>query len=277
MATINNMLSGTSMLFQSAYSSDSLFGNSNNSNRQNSISTLWNNYGSFQSNANSSLSGLSMISANVSSLVSSYDTTKKTFYSEFDETIDDLQKAAENIKNYNFDVGKDALTTTETTDEEGNKTTTTKKSDALVNALKTVEDLASKYNDTIKFLSDNSDVSKRVGRMNTMFADTTYRRANYESIGLQVASDGTMKIDEDKLAKAITEDPDKVSSILGKGGLADKAEDHISIAKGQRDNLFPSAQTLIGKDLSSAAIYTGTSYRNMSNYASVGNLINLMF
>ncbi|MBR1728912.1 MAG: flagellar filament capping protein FliD [Selenomonadaceae bacterium] len=271
MSTINSMLSGAQSLFNSYYS------NSNNSKSQDSISKLWNAYGSYESNANSALSGLSMISSNVSSLVKSYDDTKNTFYDEFDETISALKKSAENIKGYNFNVGEDALKTSENVNEDGEKVTTTTKSAALTDALKAVEEFASNYNDTIDFFKNNSDVSKRVSRMAQTFADTTYRRANYQSIGLQIDSDGKMKIDEDKLAKAITEDPDKVSSILGKDGLAGKAEDHISLASSQRDRLFPSAQTLIGKDLTSAAIYTGTSYRNMSNYANVGNLINMMF
>ena len=127
-----------------------------------------------------------------------------------------------------------------------------------------------------------------------MFSDTTYRRANYQSIGISVASDGKMTVDESKLAKVLSEDADnyakavengntdrtfssRVADVLGKDGLAGKADSHISTANGQRDRLFPSAQTLIGKDLSSAAIYTGTSYRNMSNYANIGNLINMMF
>ena len=281
MPTINNMLSGTYSLYKSSYANGTLFNNSNSligsSSKQDSISTLWNQYSSYKSNADTALSGLSMISSNVSSLVSSYDKAKTTFNSELDQTMSDLKKSAENIKNYDFNVGEDAVKTTESVDADGNKVTTTTKSDELVAALKAVEEFASNYNDAIDFFKDNSDISKRIGRMADMFADTTYRRANYQQIGLQVSSDGTFKIDEDKLTKAITENPEKVSSILGKDGLAGKSEDHISVANNQRDRLFPSAQTLIGNDLTTAAIYTGTSYRNMSNYANVGNLINIMF
>ena len=281
MPTINNMLSGTYSLYKTSYANGTLFNNSNsligNSGREDSISTLWNQYSSYKSNADTALSGLKMVNSNMSSLVSSYDKAKNAFNSEFDQTMSNLKKSAENIKGYDFNVGENALTTTESVDADGNKVTTTTKSDKLVAALKAVEDFASNYNDAIDFFNDNSDVSKRIGRMGTMFGDTTYRQANYQSIGLQVQNDGTLKIDEDRLTKAITENPDKVSSVLGKDGLAGKAEDHISVANNQRDRLFPSAQTLIGNDLTTAAIYTGTSYRNMSSYANIGNLINIMF
>ena len=295
MPTINNMLGGTYSLYKSSYANGTLFSNFNasNSNKQDSISSLWSSFNSYKSNAASALSGLSMISSNVSSLVASYDSTKKTFYSEFDDTMSNLQKSSDNIKSYDFNVGANALTSTETTDVDGNKTTTSTRNEALTAALKAVEQFASDYNDAIDFFNNNSDVSKRIGRMGTMFADTTYRNGNYNSIGLQIQSDGKIKIDEERLTKVLTEDADnyakavengedrtfrsKVAEVLGKDGLAGKADDHISTANSQRDRLFPSADTLIGKDLSAAALYTGTSYRNMTNYQSLGNLINMMF
>ena len=296
MPTVNNMLSGTYSLYKSSYANGTLFSNYNasNSNGGDSISKLWSSYNSYQSNANEALSGLSMISSNVSSLVASYDSTKKTFYNEFDDTINDLQKSSDNIKSYDFNVGASALTAKESVDEDGNKVTSYEQSDKLKDAIKAVKDFVSDYNDTLKFFNDNGDVSKRIRRMNTMFADNTYRRANYQQIGISVGSDGKMTVDEEKLAKVLSEDAEsyakevengntdkvfhsRVADILGKDGLAGKTDDHISVAKGQRDRLFPSAQTLIGKDLSTAAIYTGTSYRNMTNYSSIGNLINMMF
>lgn len=290
MATINNMMSGTYNLYKSSYANGTLFSNFNaqsSSKNQSNISKLWSNFNSFKSNANSALSGLSEISTNVRNLVKSYDDTKNTFYSEFDDTMSNLKSSTENIKNYNFNVGANALTTSETVDEDGNKVTNKTRNEDLTNALKAIEKFASDYNDSIDFFNNNSDVSKRIGRMATMFSDTTYRSGNYHTIGIQIQNDGKIKIDEDKLTKVLTEDADnaietgnfssRVANILGKDGLAGKAEDHISVATSQRDRLFPSADTLIGKDLSSAAIYTGTSYRNMSSYQNLGNLINMMF
>ena len=296
MPTVNNMLTGTYSMYKSSYANGTLFNNfnSSNTNKNDSISKLWSSYNSFNSNANEALSGLSMISSNVSALVSSYDNAKNTFYNEFDETLSDLQKSSDNIKSFDFNVGSSALTTKESVDEDGNKVTTYEQSDKLKDAIKAVKDFVNDYNDTLKFFSDNSDVSKRIGRMNTMFADNTYRSGNYKQIGISVGSDGKMTLDEEKLAKVLSEDAEnyakavengdtdrafhsRVADVLGKDGLAGKADDHISTAQSQRDRLFPSAQTLIGKDLSNAAIYTGTSYRNMTNYQSLGNLINMMF
>lgn len=289
MPTINNMLGGTYSLYKSAAKNGTLFNSSNtgligstnmfgSSNKtQQSINSLWNNYGSFNKNAASAAAGLSEIRGNVSSLVQSYDDAKNTFYGEFDDTMDALSKAAENIRGYNFNVGENALTTSETVNDDGETVSTTTRSQALDDAIKAVSDFAKSYNDAIDFFSDNADVSKRIGRMQTMFADTTYRQANYEAIGLNIGGDGRITIDEDKLAQSIANDPNRVASALGRDGLGGKAQDHVSMANSQRESLFPSARTLIGNDLASAALYTGSTYRNVSNYANVGNLLNMMF
>ena len=294
MPTITNMLGGTYSMYKAAQKNGTLFSSSNNNligsynsnnKTQNSIASLWSNYGSFQSNASSALSGLSEIRGNVSALVKSYDDTKTTFYNEFDDTMDELSTAAANVRNYNFDLRQynddgeqiPLITTNTTVGEDGTTTTTQTRTQELNDAVKAVTDFAEKYNNAIGFFANNNDVSARVGRMQTMFADTTYRKANYESIGINVGSDGKLTVDEDKLANAIANDPNKVSSVLGRDGLSGKAESHISTANAMRDQLFPSARTLIGNDLSAAALYTGGTYRNMTSYMNVGNLINMMF
>ena len=280
MATINNMLSGTYSLYKSSYANGSLFSSINNKSKNNdAISSLWSSYTSSASNANEALSGLSMISSNVKSVLSSYNTAKETFYSEMDENLSELGKTSEALKGYDFKL-KDtekAITTTETTDKEGKVTKTTNYSDELKAAMKAVTDFVDDYNDNVKFFNDNSSVSKRVSRMATVFGDTTYRSGSYESIGLNVKSDGSLEVDEEKLAKTITENPSKVSNVLGKGGLADKAESHIDTVKTQRSQLFPSAKSMLGSELSTAAIYTGRSYQTITSLNSVGNLINMMF
>ena len=189
----------------------------------------------------------------------------------------------ENVKNYDFAAvtndanAKDAITKTTTTDEDGNTVTKTEYSDAMKDALKTVQSLVDDYNSATQFLSDNSSVSGRVSRLANNFADTTYRAADYESVGISVKSDGTLSVDEEKLANMIVNDPSKVSRLVGSDGLAAKAESHVSSANSQRDSLFPSAKSMLGDQLSTAALYTGGTYAKMASIANVGNLVNMMF
>lgn len=261
-----------------AFGNNFLFNTATNNKKQDSISQLWSAYGSYQNNAAQALSGLTEIGTNVRSLLSSYDDAKSAFNSEFGENMDALSKSAAKVKEYNFSVDKDtAITTTDSTDDDGKVTTTTTYSKELQSALDTVKSLVDDYNSSVKFLNDNSSVSKRTERLAQTFGDTTYRSSLYESVGLSTKSDGSLEIDEDKLAKAIVNDPDKVSRILGKDGLAGKAESHVSFANSQKDSLFPTAQKMFGNQLTTAQIYTGSAFRNMTSLNNVGNLLNMMF
>ena len=273
MATISNMI-GTGN-YSSFYNNTT---KKNQNAAQQSINSLWSNYSNnFASTSMNALSGLSEIKSGVASVMESYDEAKQTFYTEFDDNMSALSESAANVKRYNFDVGENPITKADSVDSDGKKTTTTTYSKDMQNALDAVKSFVEDYNDTIKFFNDNSAVSNRVGRMSTMFGDTTYRASNYEQIGITVGKDGSLSIDEEKLADSIANNPNKVSSVLGSDGLAGKAESHISTAKGQRDRLFPSAKSMLGDQLDTAALYTGKAFTNMTAISNVGNLLNMMF
>ena len=173
--------------------------------------------------------------------------------------------------------GNGAITKTETYDAEGNKHIETAYSKIMQSALKTVQDFVDNYNGTLEFFQDNSVVSARVGRMAEVFGDTQYRATSYDAIGISVGNDGSLSIDEEKLAKSIVDNPSKVSSTLGSSGLADKAESHINVANSQRSQLFPSAQSMFGEELSTASFYTSGAYLSMNAASNLGNLVNMMF
>ncbi len=87
---------------------------------QNSINSLWSNYGNFQSNASSNLAALTEIRQNASAVVESYNDAKDTFYTQFDNAMSSLKESASAIKNQDFNVGENAITKTEETDKDGN-------------------------------------------------------------------------------------------------------------------------------------------------------------
>ena len=247
--------------------------------KQDSISKLWSAYGNFQSNATTALSGLSEINANLKSVLASYDEAKQTFNAEFSDNMTALSKSAAALKAYNFGGinPEGAITTTDTADKDGNISTTTTYSKDLQAAIDTVRGFVDDYNTALNFFNDNASISKRVEKLAQSFGDAGYRAANYNLVGITVGSGGALEINEDKLANAIINDPDKVASILGKGGLADKAESHVSFATSQQENLFPTADKMLGDQISAASLYTGKAYRNMAAYGNMGNLINMMF
>lgn len=173
--------------------------------------------------------------------------------------------------------GNGAITKTETYDKEGNKHIETAYSKVMQSAIKTIQDFVDDYNASIEFFKDNSAVSARVNRMAEVFGDTTYRAQSYESIGIGVNNDGTLAVDQERLAQAIVDNPEKVSNVIGDTGLADKAESHVNVANSQRSQLFPSAQSMFGQELSTASFYTSNAYLSVNSFSNLGNLVNMMF
>lgn len=255
-----------------------LFGNTGNK-KQDSLSKLWSSYGNFQNNATSALAGLTEVNANLKAVMASYDDAKTAFNAEFAENMEDLSKSAAKIKDYNFNIAdKDGAISTKTeTDEKGNVTTTTTYSKDLQAAIDAVKGFVDDYNSAISFFGEHSDVSKRIEQMSKTFGDAGYRANIYEQIGVNVGGDGSLSINEAKLAETILNNPEKVSNILGKDGLAGKAESHVTFANSQADKLFPTAESMLGDQIETASVYTGKAYRNMAAYSNMGNLINMMF
>ena len=281
--TISSMAKNNYTMFNFASNNGvSLFGSSDSNKKTDSISAMWNSYANSQ-NSSYGLTATNVygVKTSAAEVVSSYNSAKKEFDAEYSSTMTDLSKAVKDINSTKFDVGKDALKKSEvtTTDKDGKTTTTTKleMNDDLKAAVKNVKNLVSSYNDAISLFSDNKSLSNRMENMSNMFSDTKYRASNYESIGITVGKDGSLSVDEEKLADAIVSSPDKVSRIIGKEGLAGKAESHMQVANAQKDKLFPSVTSMFGSELKTAQAYTGNGLLRMNGYANVGNLFSMNF
>ena len=271
MATISAMARNTYMMYKFAQKNgQSLFGNNEASLKFPSASSFAG--VSAASSANAVLSGLMGIRTNLAEMVKSYDSAAKTFRAEFNSTMDDLAKASADLKKTNFDVGGETAVT-RTTNEDGTVSVT--KSDTLKDVMKSIENFADKYNNAIYFFHDNADVSKHTKNMVGVFSDTTYRANQLAQIGVIVDSDGKMKLDEDVLTESLTKNPTRVEHILGAGGLATKADTHISFARSQQNRLFPSAAAAMGGSIKQSSVYTGQSLLSLSRYSNVGNLLNM--
>ena len=222
------------------------------------------------SQAQSDLDTINTIRTNIEGLTSSYTSTRKTFYADLDSTMDDLKSAAATVKGMNYVFSDSDITTK----ADGTKSY----SSDLQSAIKNVKNLVSAYNDALDFTSDNASVSDRMKALNTTFADTTYRAGQYGAIGITVdTKTGALSLDEDKLAQALVDNGDRVQNTLGSNGLAGKATHHAQLASSQRSRLFPSMQSMIGGEMEVASLYTGKTLLGMTQYASVGNLLDFMF
>ena len=279
MSTISAMSNNTYLMYKSAAKlsgnanfSNVLFGStSKTSNTNDSISKMWANYNNTANQSAANIDNLTTLKQNTTELVNSYNDAKKTFQTDFKATMSELKGAAQTVMGMNYDFSTNDITTSS-----DGKTTY---SDSLKNAITNVKSLISDYNDAISLTSDYSDVSKRLGSLASVFKDTTYRADTYAKIGIGVDSKtGALSLDEDKLAKALTEDGERVKNILCSNGLAGKANNHVDLANSQQSNLFPSMQTMLGKDYATAQMYTNPKVLAAStNCSMVGSLIDMMF
>ena len=223
-----------------------------------------------ESSAASDMRTLSSIREGYAGLVSSYTETKTTFNTEMKSTLSDLAGSAAKVASMSYDFSASDIQT-----DAAGKTTY---SDGLKSAISSVKSLVSDYNDALSFFSDNKDVSKRASALATEFADTTYRADSYRAIGINVDSKtGALTLDEDKLAKALTTESSRAENLLGKNGLAGKAQSHVGLAKFQQDKVFPSMQSMIGGEMTVASLYTGRTLQNISSFVTTGNLIDMLF
>ena len=90
----------------------------------------------------------------------------------------------------------------------------------------------------------------------------------FSEIGIEVAKDGTMTLDEEKFSAALESDSKKISRTLG--SLASRAESKVNLANLQKNFLFPTA-----KNFMSSGLYGRNKIFN--SYSNLGNFLNFMF
>ena len=217
------------------------------------------------------MSALSGVSSSAAGLVNSYNEAKSTFQTQLKAYMGDLKNSAQTVRHMSYEFSAQDITEA----EDGSKTY----SDGLKNAIKNVKQLVSDYNDALDLTSDYSSVGKRMESLHKSFADTTYRADTYKQLGISVDSKtGKMTVDEDKLATALTENGDRAKTALGANGLAGKAEQHLTQANSQSEQLFPSMQSMFGNSIKTASAYTNPKVLNASvPYGMIGKLFSSMF
>ena len=276
MATISSMANNTyTMLTMAQNNGLSMFGS--NAAASAKSGDIWSNYGNSSAAASAMMSGISEVSSSKRELLASYDNAAKGFKAEFSSTMSDLSSSIKEMKKLDLNVGENAITQKTVTAEDGTTSQKTEYSKPMQAALDTIGKFVDNYNSAVDLLGEYSDVSKRISQLASVFGDTTARAENYAKIGLDVGKDGKLTINEEKLAKAIQDSPGRVENILGKDGLTGKAENHVNFAQGQEDKLFPSVDTMFGKQLKQASVYSGSSLLQLHSIATMGNFVNMMF
>ena len=169
-----------------------------------------------------------------------WNTQKNNLNTEFSDAMANLKKSAAEVKNLDFGEEK---------------------------SVEKVEKFLSDYNGAINFFAENNSASSRFGRLQNNFSDATYFAKNYAEIGIEVAKDGTMKLDAEKFAETAEKNSQKVSRTLK--NLASRTESKISAANLQKNKLFPA----VGNNFN----FYGTSGLLKNNNFSAGNFLNMFW
>ena len=274
MATITQMTGAARSIYSSLYANNSrtdataaLFGGKR-TRRQNDSSLYSMHYRAAESSAKE-LRSIMDIANQARNLRKSYAETSSKFYAEYDTNMKDLRKAAGKLGSTDFQLDKSDITT----NADGSKSY----SDKLKSAIDNVKDLVSKYNETNDFLQDNKSLGKGVRQLGAEFSDTTYKADSYAKMGITVdAKTGKMSVNESRLARALTDSPAQSEAILGKDGLAGRADRHAQYAQMSRSRVIPSMEQAIGSQLNYASnLLNGRSLPTMSRYSNMLNLFSI--
>ena len=273
MATISQMTGAARTIYSSLYANNSrmdataaLFGDQQARKRGSSLYSAQ--YRSKESSAQE-LRSIMDIANQAANLRKTYAETSSKFYAEYDSNMKDLRKAAGKVSGTDFQLDKSDVKT----NADGSKTY----SDRLKNAIGNVKDLVNEYNETSDFLHENKSLGKGVQQLTTEFSDTTYKADSYAKMGITVdAKTGKMSVNESRLARALTDSPAQSEAILGKGGLAGRADRHAQYAQMARSRVIPSMEQAIGGQLDYAAnMLNGRSLPTMQRYSNILNLFSI--
>ena len=273
MATISQMTGAARTIYSSLYANNSrmdatatLFGDQQTRKRGSSLYSAQ--YRSKESSAQE-LRSIMDIANQAANLRKTYAETSSKFYAEYDSNMKDLRKAAGKVSGTDFQLDKSDIKT----NADGSKTY----SDRLKNAISNVKDLVNEYNETSDFLRENKGLGKGVQQLTTEFSDTTYKADSYAKMGITVdAKTGKMSVNESRLARALTDSPAQSEAILGKGGLAGRADRHAQYAQMARSRVIPSMEQAIGSQLNYAAnMLNGRSLPTMQRYSNILNLFSI--
>ena len=274
MATITQMTNAARSIYTSLYRENSrtsataaLFGG-DQTRRQRGSSLYSTQYSGTESSMNE-LRSIMDIANQARNLRKSYAETSSKFYAEYDSNMRDLRKSAGKVSGMDYQLSSSDITT----NADGSKSY----SDKLKTAIGNVKDLVSQYNETNDFLRDNKSLGKGVQQLTTDFSDTTYKADSYAKMGITVdAKTGKMKVNEDRLARALTSSPAQSEAILGRDGLAGRADRHAQYAQMARSRVIPSMEQAIGSQLNYASnMLNGRSLPTMQRYSNMLNLFSI--
>ena len=145
-------------------------------------------------------------------------------------------------------------------------------------AVSDVRNFVNTFNSTVDYLNENRGMSSRMNALATNFGDNKNLTRSLDSVGISVNESGKLRVNENKLADALSENSSDVNAALGQNGLAGRMSRNVDLANSQRENLFPTVTDYAGgkRDEPTELLYAAQKNRTAAHSKeNAGHLLNM--
>ena len=147
---------------------------------------------------------------------------------------------------------------------------------SLRESVGTVENFADRYNELTEFLKENKDVSGHTASLSSVLNDASRSVGTFSAIGVTADSNGRLHVNAARLEASLKSRPESVEYALGKDGLAGRAKKGIKLAEHNKDRLFPSVSSALGRAEDTAKeMYSPKAAAAQNDFKSRGSMLNM--
>lgn len=158
-------------------------------------------------------------------------------------------------------------------------TETIPNSDSTRDALSDVRNFVNTFNSTVDYLNENRGMSNRMNALAANFGDNDKLTQSLDSVGISVNEGGKLRVNEDRLADALSENSSNVNAVLGQNGLAGRLNRNVNLANSQRENLFPTVTDYAGdkREDPTESLYAAKTARKTAEHSkeNAGHFLNM--
>ena len=145
-------------------------------------------------------------------------------------------------------------------------------------ALSNVRNFVNTFNSAVDYLNENRGMSSRMNALASNFGDNENLTRSLGEVGISVNEDGRLRVNEDRLADALSENSSNVNAVLGQNGLAGRLDRNVDLANSQRENLFPTITDYAGdkREEPTESLYAAQNKRTAAhNRLNAGRFLNM--
>ena len=221
------------------------------------------------SEASGALTPLLKPISGLSDFLADYIDSKNRFEAELRTTLQEARKAAASMETMEYAQAERKERTTETAEAVSEPKTDK-------DSVGTVETFADRYNNLTEFLKENKDVSERASSITSALKDASRSVGAFSAIGITADANGKLHVNATRLAASLKDRPESVEYVLGKGGLAGRAQKSIKLATFNQDKLFPSVSYALGREDNPAkSMYSSKAVAAQNDFKARGSMLNL--